>query len=110
MVIAGGLMAGGLLAANPVKVNLPHSVMVGSISLPTGEYTISPLNMSDGQEYFVVRGDHGPAVTLPAQRIDADNQESGRTQVIFAQDGDQWRFDRLFIEGDDTGFQFINSK
>ncbi len=111
-VIAGAVMAGGLLAGslNPVKVTLPHAVTVGSTTLPTGDYTITTVSMSDGEQYFVVRGEKGPIATLPAMRIDASEQESSKTSVIFTQDGDQWKFDRLFIQGEDTGYQFVNSK
>ena len=55
--IAGGLLAGALLAGsvNPVTVTLPHAVTVGSATLPSGKYTISSVDTGDGGEpYFVV--------------------------------------------------------
>jgi hypothetical protein len=109
VVIGGGLMAGGLLAGSPnrVEVTLPHAVTVGSTTLPSGHYTISSLNMSDG-EYFIVRGDGTPIVTLQAMRISPD--ESDKTQVVFSEDGGSWHFDKLFIAGDGTGYRFVNGK
>jgi hypothetical protein len=109
VVIGSGLMAGGLFASQPnrVTVTLPHAVAVGSTTLPSGNYTISNLEMSDG-EYFVVRGEGTPIVTLPAMKIDPE--ESDKTKVIFSQDGDVWHFDKLFIQGDGTGYQFVNIK
>jgi len=110
MMIAGGLMAGVMLAGavNQVSVTLPHSVVVGSTTLPSGQYTISSLNMGDGEEYFVVRG-NGAAVTLPAQKIDAD-PSADSTHILFSQEGSDWRFDKMYIKGLDTGFQFVNQK
>lgn len=109
--IAGGLMAGALVAGslNEVKLTVPHEVTVGSTTLPSGEYTISALDMPDGAEVFVVRSEHGPTVTLAAQRIEA-NEQTDKTEVLFKTDGDKWRFDKLFVQGDDTGYMFLSGK
>jgi hypothetical protein len=109
VVMGSGLLAGGLLASQPNRVNvtLPHAVTVGSVTLPSGTYSISSLEMSDC-EYFVIRGEGTPAVTVPAMKI--DSEQNDKTQVIFTQDGGVWHFDKLFIRGDDTGYQFVNIK
>jgi hypothetical protein len=55
---AGGLLTGALLAGplGPVTVLLPRAVTVGSTTLPSGQYTISGMNMSGGgEEYFLMR-------------------------------------------------------
>lgn len=110
LLVAGGLAAVAMLAGpiNPVYVTLPHSVAVGSATLPAGDYTISSMSMADGDMLFVLRSEHGSPVTLAAQRIEGDAAE--KTNVLFSTDGDAWHFDKLFIEGDSTGYQFINSK
>lgn len=84
-------MAGAIFAAsgNTVTVTLPHAVTVGSTILPSGQYTMSPIEMVDGNEYFVVRGEKTPVVTLQAQRIDASDN---KTHVVLSKDGDNWRF------------------
>ena len=112
IVIGSGLIAGALLAGqvNRVTVTLPHAVAVGSTTLPSGEYTLSSLDMSDGDEYFIVRGDHAPTVTLQAQKIDAASDESNKTQVVFSQDGPEWHFEKLFLKGVSTGYQFVSIK
>jgi hypothetical protein len=101
------LMACALFAASPttVTVTLPHAVTVGSATLPTGQYTISSVEMSDGNEYFVVRGAKTAPVTLQAQRIDA--ADSNKTHVIFSRDGESWHFGKLFLEGDGTAYEFL---
>jgi hypothetical protein len=108
--MAGGLMAGVMFAGdvNPVTFTLPHAVTVGSTTLPGGQYTISSVEMGDGDDVFVVRSANSPTVSLMAQKIGAQDQD--KTQVVFAKDGDTWHFDKLFIQGDDTGYQFVSVK
>jgi len=112
VVIGGVLAASALLAGqvNRVTVTLPHSVKVGSTVLPSGEYTISSMSMADGDEYFIVRGEHTPVVTLAAQKIDAADEQTNRTQLLFSQDGSDWHFERMFLKGDSIGYQFVNAK
>ena len=109
VVIGGGLLAGGLLASdgNRIDLTLPHAVTIGSTTLPSGNYTVSTLDMGEG-EYFVVRGQGTPTVTLRAVKIDAE--ASDKTRFIFSQDGDTWHFEKLFVQGDDAGYQFVNVK
>jgi hypothetical protein len=101
-------MAGSLMAASPKKISvtLPHAVTVGNTTLPSGNYTISNLTMSDG-EYFLIRSndDQVAPTTIQAMKISPD--ESEKTQVIFSQDGDTWRFDKMFVQGDGVGYQFV---
>jgi hypothetical protein len=108
MVFGGVLMAGALLAGsvNQISVTLPHDVAVGSTVLPSGHYTISGYEMG-GEEYFLVRGDHGSAVTLPAQAVQTG--ESTKTEVIFSNDGNVWHFEKLLISGQ-TGYHFLGGK
>jgi hypothetical protein len=108
--ISGILAAGALFAAqiNDLKVTLPHAVTVGSTTLPSGAYTISPMEMSDGSEYFVVRGDKTGPVVLQAQRI--EGATATKTQVTISESGDTWRFDKLLIEGESTGYEFVGGK
>jgi hypothetical protein len=110
--VFGVLMAGAMFAGSVsrVTVNLPHAVTVGAATLPSGEYTLSAIDMGDGVEYFVMRSEHGPAVTLSAQRIDA-SEAAGKTQITLQRDGDSWRLDRLFVHGsDNSGYQFVDQK
>jgi hypothetical protein len=108
MIGAGVLMAGGLFAGqiNEITVTLPHAVSVGSTTLPAGQYVISSFEMG-GEEIFIVRGNHTPVVTLLSERTGGD---AGKTQVTLSKDGDQWHFDKLSVEGDNSTYQFVNSK
>jgi hypothetical protein len=65
--------------------------------------------MNDGNQYLLARPDHGPAVTLSVQKINP--RESGnKTQLTLQKDGNSWRLDKLFIEGDANGYQFSDQK
>jgi len=107
--LAGGvLMAGMALAAplNPVTVTLPYPVTVGSTTLPAGEYVMSSYEMG-GEDLFVVRGEHTPAVTLRAQRIDSD---SDKTELTLKKDAETWHLDKLNVAGEGEAFQFFGAK
>ena len=60
-----------------------------------------------GTGYLLVRSPSS-AVTLQAQIIDAP--ERGRTEVVLTKDGDNWRFDKMFMAGGGEGYQFLNLK
>ncbi len=110
--IAGVLATGALFAASitPVKVTLPQAVTVGSTTLPSGDYTISSVDLNDGNSWFVVRSERGHAMTtLRAQRINP-HASSEKTQVTIEKNGDGWRFGKLFIRGDESGYQFTDQK
>ena len=101
-------MAGALLAGNvnEISVTIPHTVEVGSTTLPSGHYTLSSFEMG-AEEYFVLRTDRGAAVaTLQAQPIDNDS-DGKQTKLVFSKDGDVWHFDKLELAGVGASFQFI---
>lgn len=102
-------MTGALLAGtvNQVTVTLPHAVAVGSVTLPSGQYTLTNFEMG-GDEFFVVRGENGAAATLQAQLLEGTG--AGKTQVIFSKEGDVWHFDKLELPGEGLGFQFTSGK
>jgi|GEM_PF-3209742 len=108
--IAGVLLAGGVFAASihPVTVTLPHAVTVGATTLPSGEYTLSSVDMNDSSTFFVLRSVNGAAVTLQARKIDPP--ASDKTSVTFQKDGDAWHLGTLFIRGDASGYQFTDRK
>ncbi len=109
--IAGVLATGALFAASisPVKVMLPEGVTVGSTALPSGEYTISSVDLNDGNSWFVVRSERGQAITMQARRINP-TASGDKTQVTLEKKGTTLHFDKLFIRGDESGYQFTDQK
>jgi hypothetical protein len=105
--MAGGILAAGALFAAPVndvKITVPHTVTVGAATLPVGTYTLSPMETSDGTEFFVVRGGNIAPVVLQVQKVDGD--AAAKTAVTFSEDGDTWRFGKLSVEGETTSYEF----
>lgn len=109
--VFGVLMASAMFAASVdrVTVTLPHAVTVGATTLPSGTYNLSAIDMGDGSEYFVMRSEHGLAVTLSAMKIDP-SEAAGKTQITIQKDGDLWHLDKLFVHGDNNAYQFFDQK
>ena len=42
---------------------------------------------------------------MQAQRTEAG--DNNKTQVVLSKDGDSWHFDKLFVEGDGTAYEFV---
>ncbi|HXJ40712.1 MAG TPA: hypothetical protein VNH18_15635 [Bryobacteraceae bacterium] len=106
LLIGGGLAACALAAANTsvVTVNLPYTVTVGSSTLPSGQYTISSMNTSAGEDLFLIRAENGTAITIQAQKIQPQTRAE-KTEVTLSKDGETWSMDKLFVNGE--GFQFL---
>jgi hypothetical protein len=106
-ILMGGVLAAGAMFAGTVtdvKVTLPHAVTVGSTTLPSGDYTISTMEMPAGAEYFVVRGAGMNPVVVTAQRADAANPS--KTELTMSETDGKWHLDRLQIEGEPFAFEF----
>lgn len=103
--IAGSMLAG---AIHPVTVTLAHPVTIGSTTLPSGDVTISAIEINDGNGYVVMRSQTGQTVTLPAQK--SDTLTPGKTELTLQKDGNAWRLEKVSINGDNGGYQFFDEK
>jgi hypothetical protein len=110
-VVATGLIAGAAFGATgaTLTVNLPESVNVGNTTLASGQYTITEFSFASGRSLFVFRSDKGETASVMGSRI-ADAPEAQKTAVLFSNEGGALHLDKLFIEGDQTGYQFADSK
>lgn len=109
LLVTGVLATGVAMFAapvNPIAVTLPHAVTAGSITLPAGQYVITSFEMG-GEDLFTVRGEHTPALTLRAMRVESDSND---TRVTLSKDGDLWHFDKLTVAGEGQAFQFLSTK
>lgn len=108
LLAVGSLLACGLFAGTTalVTVNLPHAVTIGNATLPSGQYTISAVDMASGDDLFIIRSDKGnTAITLQAQKVMLAGH-SDKTQVTMSKDGDNWNLDSLVVAGTDFSYQF----
>jgi hypothetical protein len=107
LTIAAGILAvGSLFAAtvNDVKVTLTHPATVGSTTLPSGNYTLSPMETSDGAGFFVVRGNNVAPVVIPVQKV--VGATAPKTELTITETGNDWRIEKLSIEGESTAYAF----
>jgi hypothetical protein len=131
MIIATGLAAGAagasvdngtavaLYAAGDTSVNvtLPDAVSVGRTTLPAGNYTITEVAPGELQSTFVFRNGTGNTAAVVEARktvspTDVDSWgASQKTEVILTPDeGGKLHLNKMFIEGDTTGYRFVDTK
>jgi len=119
MMITAGVVALGLAAWNTpskaqgpmydrVNVNLPYTVTVGSRTLQPGDYVIQQLrDQGGGSRVLLIYSDNGmkfetSAMTIPA--LDQNTPES--TKVVLHHFGNDYYFDKVWIQGKDYGYEF----
>jgi hypothetical protein len=119
MMITAGMVALGLAAWNTpskaqgpmydrVNVNLPYSVTIGDRTLQPGDYVIQQLRDQGGNSrVLLIYSDNGmkfetSAMTIPA--LDQNTPES--TKVVLNHFGNDYYFDKIWIQGKDYGYEF----
>jgi len=91
-----------------VNVNLPYSVTVGDRTLQPGDYVIQQLrDQGGGSRVLLIYSDNGmkfetSAMTIPA--LDQNTPES--TKVVLHHFGNDYYFDKVWIQGKDYGYEF----
>jgi len=119
MMITAGVVALGLAAWNTpskaqgpmydrVNVSLPYSVTIGERTLQPGDYVIQQLrDQGGGSRVLLIYSDNGmkfetSAMTIPA--LDRNTPES--TKVVLHHFGNDYYFDKVWIQGKDYGYEF----
>jgi hypothetical protein len=117
--IATGLAAGAAFAStdNTVDVTLPQPVTVGKVTLPSGAYRINEVNIGSGESMFLFLNADGDTAAVAEAMKNADLPDataghvSDKTEVVLSHGEDgTMRLDKLFVQGDAAGYQFINTK
>jgi hypothetical protein len=119
MLITAGAVALGLAAWNTpskaqgplydrVNVNLPYSVTVGDRTLPPGDYVIQQLrDQGGGSRVLLIYSDNGMKFETSAMTIPAlDQNTPEKTNVILHHFGNDYYFDKVWIQGKDYGYEF----
>lgn len=116
---AGGALALGLatlvapaLKAQPlwdrVDVNLPYTVTIGDKILQPGNYVIQQLQDASGSSMvLLIYSDNGmrfqtSALTIPT----LENRTQPETRVVLHHIGNDYYFDKVWIQGKDYGYEF----
>jgi hypothetical protein len=91
-----------------VNVNLPYSVTVGDRTLPPGDYVIQQLrDQGGGSRVLLIYSDNGMKFETSAMTIPAlDQNTPEKTNVILHHFGNDYYFDKVWIQGKDYGYEF----
>jgi hypothetical protein len=91
-----------------VIVDMPYTVTVGEHTLQPGKYVIRQLDSpAGGSRVLLVYSDNGmkfetSALTIPA----LDNRTAADTKVILHHFGNDYYFDKIWVQGKDYGYEF----
>jgi hypothetical protein len=91
-----------------VDVNLPYTVTIGDKTLQPGNYVIQQLDSpSGGSQVLLIYSDNGmkfqtSALTIPALQ----NRTQPDTRVVLHHIGNDYYFDKVWIQGKDYGYEF----
>jgi len=91
-----------------VNVSLPYSVTIGERTLQPGDYVIQQLrDQGGGSRVLLIYSDNGmkfetSAMTIPA--LDQNTPEN--TKVVLHHFGNDYYFDKVWIQGKDYGYEF----
>jgi len=119
MFITAGVLALGLAAWNTpsnaqgplydrVNVSLPYSVTIADRTLQPGDYVIQQLrDQSGGSRVLLIYSDNGMKFETSAMTIPAlDKNTPEHTRVILHHFGNDYYFDKIWIQGKDYGYEF----
>lgn len=118
MMITAGVLALGLATWTPsnaqgplydrVNVNLPYSVTIGERTLQPGDYVIQQLRDSGGgSRVLLIYSDNGMKFETSAMTIPAvDNRTPEDTKVVLHHFGNDYYFDKVWLQGKDYGYEF----
>ncbi len=118
MMITAGVVALGLATWTPskaqgplydrVNVNLPYSVTIGERTLQPGEYVIQQLrDLGGGGRVLLIYSDNGMKFETSAMTIPAlENRTQEDTRVLLHHFGNDYYFDKVWIQGKDYGYEF----
>lgn len=91
-----------------VTVNLPFRVTVGDRVLEPGEYRIRQVNDNLVQITRSAGGPQQAGVEAPVvQILTVFNDPANETKVIFHRFGDDYYFDKMWLQGKGYGYLFI---
>jgi Zn-dependent M28 family amino/carboxypeptidase len=91
-----------------VEVNLPYTVTIGNRTLQPGEYVIRQNeDPSGGSRVLLIYSDNGMKFETSAMTIPTlDNNTPDNTKVVLHHFGNDYYFDKIWIQGKNYGYEF----
>jgi hypothetical protein len=119
LMLTAGFLAAGIAATSiganaqgplydKVLVDLPYAVTINNTTLQPGHYVIRQMDdMGTNSRVLMIFGDNGmnlkaTAITIPA----LDNNTPGKTVVSLHHYGNDYYFDKVWIQGKNYGYEF----
>lgn len=107
-----GLFAFALIAQGPlydkVIVDLPYAVTVSNTNLPPGRYEIRELPSASKSRVLQVFSDSGMKLEATVMTIPTlDNNTPSDTRVLLHHYGNDYYFDKIWIQGKNYGYEFV---
>jgi hypothetical protein len=94
-----------------VIVNMPYTTTVGHKTLPPGEYVIQRLHSASGSRVLLFYSDNGMKFETSAMTIPCLDINTARdTKVVLNRIGDDYYYDKVWVQGKDYGYEFILPK
>lgn len=91
-----------------VNVELPYSVTVGGKVLQPGQYEIKELNTAGKSPVLQIFTNDGMKLETSVMTVPAlENKTPEQTEVILHHIGDDYYFDKIWIQGKDYGYEFV---
>jgi len=110
MLVSPGAKA--LPLEDKVVVNMPYTTIIGEKTLPPGDYVIQRMrDAGGGGRVLLVYSDNGmkfetSAITIPV----LDLNTARDTKVVLSKIGDDYYYDKVWVEGKQYGYEFILPK
>lgn len=90
-----------------VIVNMPYTTTVGHKTLPPGEYVIQRLHSASGSRVLLIYSDKGMKFETSAMTIPCLDINTARdTKVVLTRIGDDYFYDKVWVQGKDYGYEF----
>ena len=83
------------------RANIPFDFIVGSTSLPAGEYTIESINSTD--KLLLIRGADGNGKAMILSHSVSSRRPAEKSELIFSQYGGEYFLARIWTAGNDAG-------
>jgi len=94
-----------------VTVTMPYTTTIGHKTLPPGDYVIKRMSSQSGSRVLLVYSDDGMKFETSAMTIPVLDPDVARdTKIILSRVGDDYYYDKVWVQGKSYGYQFILPK
>jgi hypothetical protein len=94
-----------------VTVTMPYTTTIGKKTLPPGDYVIRRMPNQGGSRVLLVYSDDGMKFETSAMTIPVLDPNVARdTKIILSKVGDDYYYDKVWVQGKSYGYQFILPK